>query len=187
MAAYRFVTFWQVDAPIDAVWDAIVQAERWPEWWKGVTRVVQLDPGGEDGLGARNRYTFRSRLPYNLTFETRSTVAERPHHLLADASGELVGTGRWRLAEREGGTLVRYDWDISTTRPWMNAIAPLARPLFEINHHAIMRWGGQGLARLLGARVRYARGTPDVGPLATPTASGTGAGSPTTASGTPSG
>src|SRR5918997_782176 len=164
MAAYRFVTYWQVDAPIEAVWEAIVHAERWPEWWPGVTKVVEIEKGADDGIGGIRRYTFRSRLPYDLTFDTRTTVIEKPHLLVGEASGELAGVGRWRLAERDGGTLVRYDWDVSTTRPWMNLIAPLARPLFEINHHAVMRWGGEGLGRLLGVRVRYGRGEPGRGP-----------------------
>jgi hypothetical protein len=35
----------------------------------------------------------------------------------------------------------------------MNLLAPLARPLFEHNHNVVMRWGGEGLARRLGARL----------------------------------
>lgn len=167
MAEYRFVTFWQVDAPIEAVWDAIVASERWPEWWRGVTRAIEISPGDQQGIGGVREYTFRSRLPYNLTFQIRTHTIERPRLLVGEATGELAGVGRWRLAERDGGTLVRYDWEIRTTRAWMNALAPLARPLFEINHHAIMRWGGEGLGRLLGIRVRYGRGKPDEGPLAT--------------------
>jgi len=34
--------------------------------------------------------------------------------------------GRWTLSEAEGQTLVRYDWNIRTTRWWMNLLAPLA-------------------------------------------------------------
>ena len=166
MSTFRFVTFWQVDAPIAAVWDAIADSERWPEWWPGVTAAVELERGDADGLRGVRRYTFRSRLPYALTFEVRATTVDRPTLLVGEASGELVGTGRWRLAERDGGTLVRYDWDVSLGRRWMNIVAPLARPIFELNHHAIMRWGGEGLGRLLGVRVRYSRGTPDRGPLA---------------------
>lgn len=47
-------------------------------------------------------------------------------------------------------------FDVRTTRlerPWMNALAPVARPVFEWNHNAVMRWGGEGLAELLGARL----------------------------------
>jgi hypothetical protein len=33
----------------------------------------------------------------------------------------------------------------------MNLMAPIARPLFTRNHDLIVRWGGEGLGRLLGA------------------------------------
>ena len=32
----------------------------------------------------------------------------------------------------------------------MNAVAPVGRPLFAWNHHAVMKNGGVGLARVLG-------------------------------------
>jgi hypothetical protein len=35
----------------------------------------------------------------------------------------------------------------------MNAFGPLAKPAFAWNRHRIMRWGGEGLARHLGARL----------------------------------
>jgi uncharacterized protein YndB with AHSA1/START domain len=75
MPAYRFLTTWLVDAPREAVWDTIYDAERWPEWWRGVERT------------------------------------------------EVVGEQLWRSG-------------------W--------RPAFAWNHHRIMRWGGEGLARELG-------------------------------------
>lgn len=44
-----------------------------------------------------------------------------------------------------------YDWRVRTTRLSMNALGPLARPLFSRNHDIVMRQGGQGLAAELGA------------------------------------
>ena len=35
----------------------------------------------------------------------------------------------------------------------MRAVAPLARPVFDYNHDVVMRWGGEGLADRLGARL----------------------------------
>jgi uncharacterized protein YndB with AHSA1/START domain len=54
---YRFLTAWCLDAPIEAVWDAIHDSERYPSWWKGVQSVVRLEPGDDSGLGALSRYT----------------------------------------------------------------------------------------------------------------------------------
>ena len=158
MSEYRFLTTWCLEAPIEPVWEAIYDSERWPDWWRGVERVVELEPAGEDGTGQVARYTWKSRLPYELTFIVRSTRSERPHLLEGEASGELAGTGRWRLFESGGATAVLYEWDVHTTRPWMNLLAPIARPVFAWNHDYVMRNGAVGLARLLDARLLTAGG-----------------------------
>jgi hypothetical protein len=48
---------------------------------------------------------------------------------------------------------VVYDWRVRSTKPWMNLLAPVARPVFEHNHDVVMRWGGEGLARRLGVEL----------------------------------
>ena len=108
--------------------------------------------------GQLARYTWKSRLPYELEFEMRTTRVERPHSLEGQASGELDGSGRWRLFERGGTTAVLYEWDVRTTRQWMNLLAPVARPIFGWNHDYVMRNGAEGLARLLDARLVTASG-----------------------------
>jgi uncharacterized protein YndB with AHSA1/START domain len=150
---YRFVTDWRVDAPTERVWDAIHDSERWPEWWRGVLAVDRLPSQVRDDADEVRRYTFRGRLPYSLTFDMRVTRSEPPSLLEGRASGELEGTGTWTFSDSADGCEVRYIWDIRTTRPWMNLPIPFARPIFTANHDVIMRWGAEGLERLLGARV----------------------------------
>jgi uncharacterized protein YndB with AHSA1/START domain len=108
LTAYRFVTTWCLEAPIEPVWEAIYDSERWPEWWWGVESVVELAPGDDDGIGQVGRYVWRSRLPYELGFEIVTTRVERPHLLEGEASGELAGIGRWRLFEADATTAVIY-------------------------------------------------------------------------------
>jgi Polyketide cyclase / dehydrase and lipid transport len=151
MAEYHFVSTWQIQAPIERVWEEIYHAEQWPAWWKYVVGVDELEPGASDGTGKRVRLLFRTRLPYTLGFDVRLTVVRPPSELAAEATGELAGTGRWTLTATGGGTLVRYTWDIHTTRWWMNLLAPVARPAFSWNHDELMREGGESLARRLGA------------------------------------
>jgi uncharacterized protein YndB with AHSA1/START domain len=150
MAEYHFVSIWQIQAPIERVWEEIYHAERWPSWWKYVVGVDELEPGAADGVGQHLRLLFRTRLPYTLGFDVRVTRVQPPSELLAEATGELEGTGRWTLTPADGGTRVRYNWDIRTTRRWMNRLAPIARPVFSWNHDELMREGGQSLARHLG-------------------------------------
>ena len=151
-AGYRFLTTWVLDAPRDEVWDAIYDIERWPEWWKGVEVVEKLEDGDAEGIGSMYRHRWRSILPYTVGFEMKTVRIEPPFLLEGHATGELEGVGRWRLYEGEG-TVVTYEWAVRTTRPWMNVLAPVGRPVFVWSHNVVMRWGGQGLARLLGARL----------------------------------
>ena len=153
MAEYHFVSRWRIQAPIERVWEEIFHAERWPSWWKYVDRVDELERGAADGVGRRQHLLFRTRLPYKGGFEVRATRVQPPSTLEADATGELEGTGRWMLTPDDGGTLVRYNWDVRTTRWWMNLLAPVARPAFRWNHDELMREGGESLARRLGARL----------------------------------
>ena len=153
MPAYRFLTTWIIEAERERVWDAIYDSDSWPRWWRGVTRTERLADGDERGIGQRGVYHWRARLPYTVRFEVVSTRVERPHLLEGDASGELAGVGRWRLYEDSGTTAVVYEWDVRTTRAWMNLLAPVAKPVFRANHDWVMRNGGEGLARLLGARL----------------------------------
>lgn len=164
MAEYRFVTTWRLTAPIEEVWGAIYHTERWPSWWKNVERVIELEPGEASGTGSRHRLIWATQLPYKLVFDAQVTRVEPPFTLEIAASGELEGTGLWQLARESEGTRVRYTWHVRTTKRWMNLLAPLARPLFKWNHDAVMRRGGEGLARWLDARlVSTERRTNDVG------------------------
>jgi uncharacterized protein YndB with AHSA1/START domain len=156
MSGYEFLTTWCLAAPREPVWEAIWDAERWPEWWRGVVAARTVAEGDDDGVGQVGQYTWRSRLPYDLEFEMTTTRVAKPHLLEGRADGELAGVGRWRLFEHDGDTPVTavvYEWNVSTTKPWMNLLAPIARPLFEWNHDWVMRNGGTGLAKLLGCRL----------------------------------
>ena len=152
MASYSFLTTWVLDAPVEAVWRAIYEVERWPQWWRGVRSVEKLEDGDADGIGALYRHEWRSAIPYPVRFDARISAIEPLRVIEADAYGELAGRGRWRFFAG-GETAVTYEWDVHTTRAWMNLVAPVARPVFHWNHDVVMHQGGEGLARLLGARL----------------------------------
>ncbi len=149
---FFFVTLWRLEAPIARVWEAIHASERYPDWWPNVLSVSVLEAGDASGLGRVERSVWKTELPYSFTFETRVTRIEKPRVIELAASGELEGIGRWELAEARE-TVVTYTWAVRTNKPWMNLVAPLARPFFVWNHKAVMRKGGLGLAELLGCRL----------------------------------
>jgi uncharacterized protein YndB with AHSA1/START domain len=154
VSEYSFLTTWLLDSPRGPVWEALHDQERWPSWWRGVEACEELSrpPDGDD-VGTVSRMVWRSLLPYRVEFEIETTRVERPSLLEGRASGELAGVGRWRLYEQDAVTAVLYEWDVRTTKPWMNRLAPLLRPAFEWNHDWVMARGGEGLAALLGCRL----------------------------------
>lgn len=151
MTHYRFETRWRLAAPLEEVYQALCQPSQWPTWWPGLVAVEPLGDGQASGIGRRFRYTWRSRLGYRLRFEVRVTRVQARRLIEAEAHGDVEGLGRWEFTERGAATEVRYLWQVKTTARWMNLLAPLARPLFAWNHHAMMRNGANGLARHLGA------------------------------------
>jgi len=151
---YHLVTRWQLEAPLESVWDAIYNAEAWPTWWHGVRCVEPLERGDADGLGARQRYVWQSALPYRLAFVTQVTQVERLCLLEGRIEGDLEGIGCWHFSEEAGLTTVCFDWRVRTTARWMNLLSPMAEPLFRWNHDALMRKGGRGLAKHLHTRLR---------------------------------
>jgi hypothetical protein len=153
MREYRFLTTWLIEAPREDVFQAIWDSDRWPEWWRGVEKVVELEPGDAEGVGALYSLTWKSRLPYRLTFDMRTERVERPFLIHGVAKGELQGTGTWRIYNEGDLTAAVYEWNVVTTERWMNALAPVAHSIFSWNHDYVMRNGGRGLAKLLNTKL----------------------------------
>ena len=166
---FHLTTHWTLKVPALAVWEGLARPEAWPTWWRAVERVEVIEPGDADGVGAYRRLTWRTALPYRVAFNMRTLRVEKPALIEGRADGELAGTGRWTLAPTAAGTLVRYDWIVEVTKPWMRLIAQVARPVFAWNHDVVMDWGRQGLERLLAAgEAISAAGTPGPDKTAAP-------------------
>lgn len=142
---YQFRTVWDIPAPVSAVWEVISHPEQWPAWWKGVEAVAELEPGDADGIGSVHLYTWKSLLPYRLTFHVRLQEKQPCRYLKGAAFGELRGTGEWFFEATAQGTRLVCLWNVTTEKAWMNVFAFLLRPLFSYNHRLVMRWGEQCL------------------------------------------
>ncbi len=152
MAHYSFLTGWLLESPREPVWEAIYDQARWPVWWRGVERAELVRPGEDGDVGTVARMVWRSMLPYRVEFEVTMRRIE-PHLLEGDAVGDLTGVGRWRFFEHDGVTAVLYEWNVATTKAWMNLVAPVGRPVFKWNHDWVMARGGEGISKLLGCRL----------------------------------
>lgn len=153
MAEFHILSTWDLEAPIQPVWEKIGDGIGYPRWWKYVARVTELEPNNPDGCGGLFLFEWKTALPYTISFEMRTTQYEPPYKYAGSAMGELEGAGLWELKEMDGFTRVTYDWRVVTKKPWMNLLAPLARPVFFWNHGVLMTEGGRALAALLGVRL----------------------------------
>jgi uncharacterized protein YndB with AHSA1/START domain len=147
---FVLVSHWRIAAPRERVWEALKHPTEWPRWWPFVKAVDELDAGDADGLGARYRFHWTSRLPYSIRLLTTVVEIRRTERIVARAEGDLRGTGTWRLAERDGATAVEYTWQVDLDRAWMRGLLPILRPAFAWNHNAVMAAGEAGLSRDLG-------------------------------------
>lgn len=151
---YTFLTQWTLPARVESVWEALSRPELWPKWWPGLLGVVKIAEGDDLGIGAVRRFRWIGWLPYIITVEMRVTEKVRPGLIESVATGDLEGTGVWRLSPEVGGTVASYDWRVRTTKPWMNALGGIGRGLFSWNHDVVMARGRRGLTEWLTTDMR---------------------------------
>ena len=70
---YSFVTKWEIEASLQQVWDAIYNSREWPQWWKGVLSVEEIENEDTNGISGVKAYTWESVSPYKLKFTMRLT------------------------------------------------------------------------------------------------------------------
>lgn len=150
--SFRLLTRFVLAAPPAAVYAAVHDVAAWPRWWHGCERVIELDRGDADGLGAAHRIEWKSRLPYRVAIEVKVTAIRRPAFIEAESGGDLAGRGRWAftpLGTDGAATRVDYLWEVTAHKAWMRALAPWLAPLFRLNHDWLMAAGARGLATRL--------------------------------------
>jgi uncharacterized protein YndB with AHSA1/START domain/mannose-6-phosphate isomerase-like protein (cupin superfamily) len=141
---YRFVDEWAVAAPRESVFAAISDARTYPVWWKPVYIDVEAD--GDAEVGKVSRQHFKGRLPYHLRTSSTITRLEAPHVIEADVDGDLRGHGKWTLTDTaDGGTHVRFDWQVLADKPLLRALTPILRPAFRWNHAWAIARAQEGL------------------------------------------
>lgn len=159
---YVFLEEWFIPAPIAAVWDVLADAPALPEWWRGVYLEAEPLDGTGDGprVGARVRGKARGFLPYRLNFIIESTELERPTVVAVKTTGDLTGTWRATLSERDGGTHVDLEERVRADKPILRIFSPVLKPLFAANHRWTTPRGEAGLRAYLAARGKL---NPDAG------------------------
>jgi len=147
-SAYVFVDEWDVDAPVEHVFEALADARTYPEWWRPVYLEAEAD--GPPEVGRVSRQLFKGRLPYRLNTTSVIVALDRPRRIEGKVEGDLSGLGIWTLTPQNGGTHVRFDWQVNVDRRLLRYLTPVLRPLFRWNHN----WA---IARAIEGLEPYAR------------------------------
>jgi uncharacterized protein YndB with AHSA1/START domain len=148
---YVFIDEWEVEAPQEAVFDALADARTYPEWWRPVYIAVEAD--GPPEVGRVSHQEFKGRLPYHLKMRSTIVRLERPYELEVSAEGDLTGRGVWTLTASGDRVHIHFDWRVFADRPLLRVLTPVLRPLFRSNHN----WSIQ---RAIDGLEPYARSQP---------------------------
>ncbi|MDH5666528.1 MAG: hypothetical protein OEY86_00775 [Nitrospira sp.] len=149
MVPYYFVTKWVFQAPIERVWEEIVDIPSWPSWWVGWKKAVFHGSASPLQLGSVIDHEVRGALPYCVRFRVVVTLFQSPHRLEVASSGDLIGTGSLILDSQDHGTAVTYFWDVGLSNPLLNFLGKLSftRILLKKNHDYVMDDGYRGLKK----------------------------------------
>jgi len=146
-ADYHFVTHWKVKGPIQTVFDILKDGESYSQWWQPAyvsTRVA----------GAKKvRALVRAKLPYTLDFTTELVRESAPNEIEIKATGELAGTGLWRLSQIGDMTEIQFFWDVRAEKFLVKLLSPFLKPVFRWNHDWVMKVGEKGLQEEIERRV----------------------------------
>jgi hypothetical protein len=150
---YHLVSHWRVLGRVKDVYDVISDQEELPRWWPAAfLEVLEVEPAGEDGLGAVIRMETRGWLPYKLHWHLRVDERSPPNRLGFHVWGDFEGRGLWLLEEADGWTDVTFDWQVSVHKPLVRYLSGLVKPIFVSNHRWAMAKGEESLRLALARR-----------------------------------
>lgn len=163
---YRFATRWSVDAAPEEVFTVLTDPDRLTSWWPAVLRSVEKIEVGDarDAEGRRVRLSTQGWLPYRLRWDLTVVRYDPPVLLDFEASGDLVGRGRWLVTGRNGCATVHHMWKVRADKPLLRVGSLLLKPVFAMNHRWAMARGRESLVLEL-ARRRGEPTEPPPGPV----------------------
>ncbi len=122
----------------------------WPEWWPELQNVHNVKL--VDGItGSAFSCTWKAR-GYTLRSDITVRESHFPDSIIMCSTGDLVGTANCNIKEIKGSTIIKMDWQVQTTKAWMNLLAPVLKPLFTSNHHRVMNSGERGIQRYMASK-----------------------------------
>jgi uncharacterized protein YndB with AHSA1/START domain len=129
---YAFTDEWDVAAPPRGVYEVLLDARTYPQWWRPV--YIGTDTDGPPVVGSIAHQHFKGRLPYHLRTRSQLVRVEPPALIEAEIDGDLRGRGVWTLTPTASGTHLRFDWTVHADRRLLRVLTPVLRPALRFNH-----------------------------------------------------
>ena len=143
---YHFVNRWRLPATIEEVSAILRDPEALQRWWRAAWLDYEpVAPGDERGVGQVFRYRVKGWLPYSLNLEFTTVESNPPATYSVDATGDLVGHGRWTLVQDGPKADITYEWRVRAEYPLIRYLSPLVKPIFRSNHFWVMRQGAHSM------------------------------------------
>ncbi len=146
---YSFSNFWLVDAPLELIWDELVNYKKWPTWCDGLEKIESLDQFGPLQKGNNIRSIWKGFLPYPITFDAVVQDFIRYSFLSFNVTGDLYGEGICHFVSSPGRTTIHLIWNVSPTKLWMKMGSLVAKSVLVENHNHIMGQAITGFTQMI--------------------------------------
>lgn len=145
---YHFITRWKIRGPIEKAYQILSDGKNYAAWWRpAYLSTHEISP---KKILAR----VRAKLPYTLSFTTELERQNPPHEFKIRATGELQGTGLWKLKQAGETAEIEFYWDVRAEKPLVRWLSFLLKPLFVWNHDWVMNVGEKALQAEMDRRPR---------------------------------
>lgn len=126
----------------DVVWSRLTATDDYQRWWPWLREFEAT------GLEAGDEWRCRVRppLPYTVRFTIVLQEVEASRTVGARIEGDIAGTARVDLTERDGGCEIRLTSRLSPRGRAIRIMADLARPLARMGHDWVLDTGARQFA-----------------------------------------
>ena len=146
---YCFNTSWNIEAPLEMIWNELINYKKWPVWCDGLKKIEQLDQFEHLEIGNNIRSIWKGSLPYTITFDAMLEEVTPYAFLSFKVSGDLHGQGLCHFKSFSGRTTIHMNWNVSPTKLWMRMSSLVARSVFMENHNILMEQAITGFTQML--------------------------------------
>ena len=133
---------YHVPATPQVVWTRLAATDEYRQWWPWLREFEAI------GLHAGDEWQCRVRppLPYTVRFTIVLDEVDEPRTIEARIDGDIVGTARVTLSERDDGCEIRLTSTLSPRGRAVRIMADLARPVARRGHDWVLDTGARQFA-----------------------------------------